>query len=234
MVFEGRRLEPEGEEKMSVIEGSVVSYEGRVLEIYSREERVMSDVYADVSYARVIEDDGSVRSVFLRSHFELDVSERRATVDATPEWKAYHATYKAMVDASNAHARAVEWAKRAEKPVAPAFPRIKRGDLVMVTGKVAGLTKGDIVSVDWAGTSKFSDAERVGVMVDGKRVYCPASKVCRVHSAEEMEAAETAAEVATAKERATVAELLVAATEKLEAAVAAHHAARPATMKVAA
>lgn len=206
-------------------EGSmVVSHEGRVVAKHSREERVMSDIYADVSYATVVNDDGSISSVYLKSHFECCPWTAYAVVDATPEVLALHAAYGARCSAENAVKVAtalVAKLSKSAKPVAPVLPGFSRGDLVMVTGAVPGLTKGDLVTLDWAGRSKFSGADRVAVLVNGVRAYFPGTKVTRVASTDELAKADDAAMAATARNEAARVEALADEEAALANALAA-------------
>ena len=210
---------------MAVVRNGVESYKGRVLMTYTRDHRVMSDIYAPVTYARVIEDDGATREVHVKAHFELDTSNATATADATPAWKTLSEVYMAKSAAERRMGEAEAMAKAAAKPVAASYPEPRKGDLVMVTGKTKGVEKGELVEVVWTGTSKFSGAARVGLMVNGERVYAPASKVTRVATADEMEVAEAAAAKATEVRRAEAAAEMVKAKGHLATASAAYAAA---------
>ena len=92
---ETQRWVPSGERK--------VTYEGRVLAVYNRDYRAMSDVYTYATYALVVEEDGSVREHMVNANFECDVGGGRAEVDASPEClqiKAEHA--RKLADAKKA------------------------------------------------------------------------------------------------------------------------------------
>lgn len=176
------------------------SYVGRVLWVESREERVMSDVWAYVTYAGLVEDDGSVRKERVKSHFELDGGDGHAVMDATPEVRELVMAYDRRRFAERAVEDAEKRLAKLSKPLKPAvplMPRLAVGDVAMVVGAVPGLKKGDMVDVVWTGRSQFSDSERVGLLVDGKKVYTAASKVSRVCTAEELEKADQVAEIVT-------------------------------------
>jgi hypothetical protein len=83
-------------------DGAVVKSEfvGCVVATFTREERVMSDVYADVLHATVynVEKD-AFEDMYVRAYFELDNGERSATVDATPEVVALYEAHKAVQEA---------------------------------------------------------------------------------------------------------------------------------------
>ena len=74
------------------IETGEVTYEGRVLSISRSCDRVMSDIYADNVYATVVEDDGSLRKMWLYTNFELCTSPKRGEVDCTDAWRTFATT----------------------------------------------------------------------------------------------------------------------------------------------
>lgn len=209
---------------MAVVSDGVVTHAGRVLSVTTREQRVMSDVYADVTSAAVINDDGSTSDVHVKAHFECDTRHAYAVVDATPEALALMAARGKRAGAENAVKAAtalVAKLSKAGRPVVPVLPRCRVGDTVMVTGKTPGLEKGSLLTVCWAGTSRYSDQARVGVLVNGAKVYCAETKVTRVASVAELEAADEAAAVATARNEAARVEALAAAEADLASALAA-------------
>lgn len=82
-------------------DGSVeVEFAGCVVKTFVQEERVMSDVYADVGRAVVynVEKD-AFETVYVRAYFELDRGGREALVDATPEVKALYEAHLAVQEA---------------------------------------------------------------------------------------------------------------------------------------
>lgn len=211
---------------MALHEEDGISYQGRVLKTYERDERVMSDIYAPVSYATVVEDDGSTKEVRLRAHFELCTSRRHAVADATEEWKEFAKAKEALRMAEGALQKTQKMAKDAERPVPASMPETRRGDLVMVTGKVPGLEKGSIVEITWAGQSKFSEALRLGTVVDGKKLYFSASKVVRVCSEDDLAIAQKVAQSATEAARDSAAAALVEATLRHRLVLAAYEGLR--------
>jgi hypothetical protein len=70
--------------------GEEATHEGRVLRVYNRDFRAMSDVYTYATYADVIEDNGAVKEVMVNANFECDTSGGRAIVDATDEAIAWN------------------------------------------------------------------------------------------------------------------------------------------------
>jgi hypothetical protein len=167
--------------------GSLVEHEGRVLSVSTREEAVMSDVYAPVTRAKVVNDDGSVTEVYVRSHFECDASDAVATVDVTDEFRELAFAYTSLNLINGIVAVFQKDLKAAQKLTPSGTREPRKGDMVMVTGKAPGLTKGEFHTVVWAGTSRFSESVRLGVMVDGAKRYAPASKFELVLSASEAE-----------------------------------------------
>lgn len=98
------------------IEKTETTHEGLVLTpSWSQEERVMSDIWADVSYCKVwnIEKQAAV-AIVLGYHFELGLRFGTPTVDAPPEIMAQ---YEAAVAAEKAERERleVERAERAEQ-----------------------------------------------------------------------------------------------------------------------
>lgn len=93
------------------VESTRTSHEGVVLTTSWTEcERVMSDIYADVSYCLVWNaDKGCAERVNLGAHFELNSTFGHAIVDATPEVRAAFEAWDAQVKAT---AAAVEKARR--------------------------------------------------------------------------------------------------------------------------
>lgn len=71
-----------------------VSHVGRVLQVYSRDYRAMSDVYTLATFALVFCDDGSAEELLVNANFECDVSGGRAAVDASPEMRLAHEAWK--------------------------------------------------------------------------------------------------------------------------------------------
>jgi hypothetical protein len=83
-------------------EGQVTEtfFAGCVVKTFTREERVMSDVYADVLHATVynVEKD-AFEDVYVRAYFECDSGERGAAVDATPEVRDLYEAHQAVEEA---------------------------------------------------------------------------------------------------------------------------------------
>lgn len=116
-----------------VVESDVVSHQGCVLSTSSREERVMSDVWAICHYATVIVN-GEIQTVGtgcseFSGHYDATV----VTVDATEDAKADFAAYTAgCVRGARFAAAEREQADREVREVA-AKRRIEKGKLVRVT-----------------------------------------------------------------------------------------------------
>jgi hypothetical protein len=75
-------------------------FAGCVVATHTREERVMSDVYADVLRATVynVETD-TFEEVYVRAYFECDSGDRSAVVDATPEVRDLYEAHQAVEEA---------------------------------------------------------------------------------------------------------------------------------------
>lgn len=69
----------------------VVTYEGRVFSVNSRDYRAMSDVYTFALFATVVSDSGRLEEILVNANFECDLRGGSATVDVTPEWLAIKA-----------------------------------------------------------------------------------------------------------------------------------------------
>jgi len=170
-----------------------VLYEGAVISTYTACERVMSDIYADVAYAIVWDEDWScVKTINYAYYFELADNNGIAVVDATDESLASAAAYAAGRTAGLVKAAAFAAADKAELEAAKVAalaakraavladaPRV--GDSVEVT-KAAGspkVEKGVTGKVVWSGWSKRHDASwRVGLKTAaGEVCWLPATAV---------------------------------------------------------
>lgn len=217
---------------MSVTENGVSElYVGRVLGRVSREERVMSDVYAQVSYAQVVEANGETREIHLRSHFECCASTRWAEMDATPEWRAYAAAYSHLAKATASYVKAVAKVEGIEKWTVPTMEP-KKGSYVMVDRGSKGAKKGASGEVFYVGTCRFSGKPRIGFKgADGVAQWSAAGSVSVVPTVEELEAhealaaADKAAALTVARaelaERSAAAQLALSQYLAAQAAVAA-------------
>ena len=102
------------------------TYQGRVVAVESRIERVMSDIYADVGVAVVINDDGSFTRIGLGAQFELNPDYQTALVDASAmECQAYS---KFLADQQAARELA-----RSEDHAMQMVKTIKIGSRIIVT-----------------------------------------------------------------------------------------------------
>jgi hypothetical protein len=194
-----------------------VLYEGAVISTYTACERVMSDIYADVAYAIVWDEDWScVKIINYAYYFELADNNGVAVVDATSESLANAEAYAAGRTAGLNKAAAFAAADKTELAAAKAAaltakraavksdaPRV--GDLVEVT-KAAGspkVEKGVSGKVVWSGWSKRHDASwRVGLKTAaGEVCWLPATAVKVIERAsEDAESATPAPAPATAAE----------------------------------
>lgn len=129
------------------------TYDGAVLGTTGRDERIMSDVWAWITYARVW-DGTKVREVAIgNSEFGSDGT---ATVDATPEVLAATAAWEAVKAAEKA---AADKARRLEEVLLEAA-RVTRGkEVTVVRGRK--VPKGSTGRVFWIGAGKWGT--RVGI-----------------------------------------------------------------------
>jgi acetyl-CoA carboxylase carboxyltransferase component len=78
------------------------AFTGCVVQTFFREERVMSDVYANVTYAVVFNAEKSTfEEVYVRAHFELDSGKRSATVDASDDIKSMYDLHQAIKESES-------------------------------------------------------------------------------------------------------------------------------------
>lgn len=183
------------------IETGEVTYEGRVLSISRSCDRVMSDIYADNVYATVVEDDGSLRKMWLYTNFELCTSPKRGEVDCTDAWRTFAdakrnlTSLKNEIDMNISTLDQVVQDKRVKAK--NALLVIDNGDEVVVTRKSKGNQVGDTGKVFWRGTCRFTCKERYGFKSsDGKTHWvtkgsCKPTKVTQ----EQIMAAQNAAEL---------------------------------------
>lgn len=120
------------------------SHVGRVLEVFRRDYRAMSDVYTLATYARVATDAGTVEEVFVNANFECDMSGRTASVDATPE--AIAVWDKVKQDVKDAEERRFQVLLAADREAERNRP---------VKGKKMVVAKGRKVPVGFQGTVSY-------------------------------------------------------------------------------
>lgn len=181
---------PEGWDAVPDRDVVVESWRGRVCELSHPVERIMSDVWATVSYAHVLTLDGEIRRV---NYANSEFGGGRAEVDAAPEvLDAYRAAKERIQAEREEQARRDrEERAREEREREAATPR--RGKLVRVVRgrKVPIGTEG---RVGWYGESRYG--WRVGIDTDdGERVWTSANNVEVVAQAAPEETADEPADV---------------------------------------
>lgn len=113
-----------------------VSFVGRVLKVYHRDYRAMSDVYTWATFALVVTDDGKITEIMVNANFECDVEGGVAEVDASPEALAI----KAEHDRRAEEFKAERWRIQVEKDKEAEKNRPVIGKrMVVVKGKKAPL-----------------------------------------------------------------------------------------------
>jgi hypothetical protein len=138
----------------------VVSHEGCVIGTFSVEQRVMSDIYADVTFATVWDPETKTTKVVrLYSNFELDMACAVAVVDLKAE---YLADYEACVAAGEAAKLAAEKA-RVEAALARAAKEPVRGRTCKVV-KGRKVPVGTVGFLFWTGAGTYG--ARGGLKLD--------------------------------------------------------------------
>lgn len=139
--------------------GEEVSYVGRVLNVFKRDYRAMSDVYTLATFATVVEDDGTINEHLVNANFECDVGGGHAEVDATAECLAIKAKHDAALLAAQEARDAVMLQARIEaernRPV---------------KGKKMVVTRGRKVPLGTVGTVAYVSASG-GVLLKGDDVW---------------------------------------------------------------
>lgn len=139
-------------------------YVGRVLDIYGKCERIMSDVWDTVSYAVVLLDDGSTKTIHLgTSEFGWDY-EAKVDADAQTiaDWKARVAAAEKAAHEARMKFEAEERAKQYEADC-------KRSALAPIKGRTVTVTKGRKVPVGttgvvvWEGSDSYRGEARIGI-----------------------------------------------------------------------
>jgi hypothetical protein len=116
---------------------------------YTREERVMSDVYADVSYCTVWNPETrETETVCLGHHFELCSTFGHATVDVDAATQATIDAVDAALAAKAEVARKLAAEKAAEKALVDAHNRVEHGK-VMRVARGRKVPKGTVGRVFW-------------------------------------------------------------------------------------
>jgi hypothetical protein len=144
------------------------TYAGAVLGTTGRDVRIMSDVWAWITYARVWDGTNILEVAVGNSEFGDDAT---AVVDATPEVLAAVAVYEAA--AGKAHAKLMV-AASIDRVVAEASRVAVGKDVTVVKGRK--VAKGTTGRVFWMGASTYG--YRVGLaLADGSRVFTALSNV---------------------------------------------------------
>lgn len=143
---------------------TTVSYEGRVLRVYQRDYRAMSDVWTDATFASVITADGTVEEILVNANFECDMGGGAAEIDATPEVLAQ---VEALREAEALAAKKAAEDQEARRIAVGRRVRVVRGRKVPVG------TEGEC---SWYGQTKYG--ARVGIRdLQGQVTFTAASNV---------------------------------------------------------
>lgn len=147
----------------------VTSHEGRVLSVYNREYRALSDVYTNATFALVVDPNDQVVEIMVNANFELDVSGGRATVDATAECLQIKAEHDRKIAAAReAREAAARQAREEEERNRP----VKGKQMVVARGrKVPVGTVGTVAYISGSGSvllkadNEWQDRKASGVWV---------------------------------------------------------------------
>lgn len=145
------------------VEKKIEKYVGRVMSTFQRDLRAMSDVYTDATYAHVVEDDFTVKTVLVNANFELDTRQGHAEVDLSQALRV-EMDFRAQVAKFEADIRAEE--ERRERLRVAAIREANRP----VKGKRMRVTGGRKVPKGTTGTVAFvsNDGESVLLKDDDK------------------------------------------------------------------
>lgn len=147
-----------------------VTYVGRVMSVTTSCERVMSDIYADVTKARVVKEDGSVGCIVLSYGFELCSLTLRGEADLHPYWdslnRAWMAVHELTRELETAASRMSHEIFNARTETKLGLCALRKGDRLVVTRKCKGNANGDEGVVFWVGYDRFSGKLRYGFKTD--------------------------------------------------------------------
>lgn len=130
----------------------VTSFVGRVIRVFQKDYRAMSDIYTFATFAEVWDDVlEAPKVVLVNSNFELDTNDGRAEVDATPEILQKVETRKERLRQEQIQAAREAEAKR------------------IVVGKRVVVVKGRKVKQGTQGIVFWMRDGRVGLDVSGKK-----------------------------------------------------------------
>jgi hypothetical protein len=139
-------------------------YVGKVLSIHTKVERIMSDVWDDVSYATVLEADGSTKTICVGGcEFGWNY---KCEIDADPK---VIADWNARVEAAAKAAHEAQMKAEAEQRAKQYEADCKRSALAPTKGRTVTVTKGRKVPVGtvgvvtWEGTDSYRGEARIGI-----------------------------------------------------------------------
>jgi hypothetical protein len=125
------------------------AYVGRVVKVFMRDYRAMSDVYTLATFATVMNDDGTFSDVLVNANFELDVSGDHAAADASPEtltaWHAHLARLEKEAEQRAEAQRVLAEEQERNRPVKGKRMEVFKGRKVPIG------TQGTVAYVSWNG-----------------------------------------------------------------------------------
>lgn len=153
------------------------TYDGRVVgEHTERGVRIMSDVWADLYYVVVAEDNGEFRSL---CYGDSEYCDATVTVDAPAELVAEYEAFRARREAEKAERIRAEREAAAAARLEEIKRRVDRGKRVVVARgrKVPRGTEGEVF---WIGPDKFGNGDRIGIRTEDGAVHWTAARNCDV------------------------------------------------------
>lgn len=145
----------------------VTTHVGRVIDVFKRDYRAMSDVYTLATFALVLDENGKLQEVMVNANFECDQSQGRAEVDATAEVLAAYQRIleeRERLEQEHRAARLREATERARNipRVGKKMKVVKGRDHVGTEGTVAFVRDGRVLLKDDA---SWQDRKADGVWV---------------------------------------------------------------------
>lgn len=146
-----------------------IEFQGRVLEVYNRDYRAMSDVYTYATFA-LVWNNNKTEEVLVNANFECDTNGGRAVVDATPEileaWENYKIAHAQKI-AEEAMLRCQKAAEaEAKKPSKGRMVKVFKGRKVPV---------GTTGFVFWTGIDNYGNT-KLGIATSTRKTVQPGKK----------------------------------------------------------
>jgi acetyl-CoA carboxylase carboxyltransferase component len=150
------------------------AFTGCVVKTFWREERVMSDVYANVTYAVVFNAEKSTfEEVQVRAHFELDSGKRSAVVDASDDIKLMYDLHQAIKESES---KLSEMKQRFASHVVAVKAPAEGRTVKVVKGRKVPV--GTVGRCEWIGESAYGAGVRVKIQEANGAIHWTAASNC--------------------------------------------------------